>query len=283
MTELLQQAIARLDLHQSQRCQAIPTLSVLQGKAIAARHLWTQWLQPTDRLTGVGGYTSISALLETWLTAIVQHNDLRSRILQKIAILANQPEAELTAWFANTSDYQRQLFWQQLSPLSEDADRLRTILAWISNLPNVGSQTKLLASENLSTVLSSFAVVARLFPPSAVPGLLVLLPEDDRAKAALTTLVQLVEVVPQIPVALTLTVAQVQCLLDELPESKAKAMLRGGLIDVSSPKQGNIKQWLSDRPSFNAKISLISSRVSPKDLAHTMKVSRSISCWLNSR
>jgi len=136
-------AIARLALHQSQRCQAIPTLSVLQGKAIAARQLWTQWSKQTERSTGVGVYTSIAALLETWVagmalqgrsnpsgaatpTTMAQYDDLRSRILQNVATLANRPATELTAWLAHTSDYQRQLFWQQLAPLSEDGERTTT-------------------------------------------------------------------------------------------------------------------------------------------------------------
>lgn len=238
-------AIARLSLHQSQRCQAIPTLSVLRGKVIAARQLWTLWSDQTHRPTGIGVYTSIAALLEIWLTAIAHHNDLRSRILQSLAALTHRPEAELTAFLASTSDYQRQLFWQQLAPLSEDVERLQSIVDWLPDSPGLEPQTKQLASEDSSMVLANFAAVARLFPQSAVPGLLVLLPEDYRGEAALTALAQLVEAVPQIPVTLALTVAQSQGLLNELPESRAKAMLRGGLIDVPSPEPGNIRQWLS--------------------------------------
>ncbi len=240
-------AIARLSLHQSQRCQAIPTLSVLRGKAIAARQLWILWSDQTHRLTGVRVYTSTAALLETWLTAIAHHYDLRSRILQNFATLAHRSEAELTDWLVHTSDYQRQLFWQQLAPLSEDVEQLRAILDWLPAFPSSAPQTKRLALADSSTVLASFAAVARLFPPSAVPGLLVLLPEDDRATVALTALAQMVEAVPQMPVTLALTVAQVQYLLNELPESRAKAMLRSGLIDVPSSELGNIRQRLSDR------------------------------------
>ena len=116
--------IARLSLHQSQRCQAIPTLSVLLGKVITARQLWILWSDQTHRQTGVGVYTSIAALLETWLTAIAHHHDLRSRILQSLAALAHRPEAELTAWLAHTSDYQRQLFWQQLTVQPMERHRL---------------------------------------------------------------------------------------------------------------------------------------------------------------
>lgn len=256
-------AIARLALHQSQRCQAIPTLSVLQGKAIAARQLWTQWSKQTERSTGVGVYTSIAALLETWLagmalqdrsspsgaatpTTMAQYDDLRSRILQNVATLANRPAIELTAWLAHTSDYQRQLFWQQLAPLSEDGERLRAMLDWLPAFPSPEPQAKPLALADSTTVLASFAAIARLFPPSAVPGVLVLLPEDDRAVVALTALAQLVEAVPQIPVALALSVTQVQYLLNQLPESRAKAMLRGGLIDVPSPELGQIRQRLSE-------------------------------------
>ncbi|MBE9140134.1 hypothetical protein IQ254_23540 [Nodosilinea sp. LEGE 07088] len=167
--------IARLFLHQSQRCQAIPTLSVLRGTVIAARQLWILWSDQTHRPTGVGVYTSIAALLETWLAAIAYRCDLRSLVLQSLAALAQRPEAELTAWLAHTSDYERQLFWQQLASLSEDADQLRAILTWLPDSPDLEPQTNPLTPADSSTVLASFAAVARLFPPSAVPGLLVLL------------------------------------------------------------------------------------------------------------
>ena len=261
-------AITRLALHQSQRCQAIPTLSVLQGKAIAARQLWIQWSEQTERSTGVGVYTSIAALLETWLATMAQHDELRSRILQSLADLTHRPEAELTAFLASTSDYQRQLFWQQLAPLSEDVERLHSIVDWLPDSPGLEPQTKQLASEDSSMVLANFAAVARLFPQSAVPGLLVLLPEDNRGEAALTALAQLVEAVPQIPVTLALTVAQSQGLLNELPESRAKAMLRGGLIDVPSPEPGNIRKntdWIAhalNLPTLSTKTAASRLRVS---------------------
>jgi len=248
IVELQAAAIACLDLHQSQRCQAIPTLSVLRGKVIAARDLWIRWSEQSHRLTGVGVYTSIAALLETWLTAIVRHDDLQSRILQKIAALANQPAAELATWLARTSDYQRQLFWQQLAPLAEDVDRWRSLLDWLSPAPNLVPQTKPFRSEDSSDALAVFATVARLFPSTEVPGLLVLLPEGgDRAGTALQAIIQLTETAPQFPVGLVLTASQVQTLLDGMPESKIKAMLRSGLIEVPALEPSSIRQWLHDR------------------------------------
>lgn len=239
--------LARLSLHQSQRCQAIPTLSVLQGKIITARQLWTQWSNQTQRATGIGVYTSLGGLLEIWLTATARHHNLRSLILQHLAALTHRSEAELTAFLANSSDYQQQLFWEHLAPPSVDVDQLRTILTWLPDSPTVGPQTQQLVLADSSKVLATFAAVARLFLPSAVPGLLVLLPDEkSRSEAALIALTQLVAAVPQMPVALALTTAQGQDLLHRLPESKAKAMLRSGLIEVSSPAPDEIKQWLSN-------------------------------------
>lgn len=247
--------VMRLTLHQSQRCQSVPTLSVLVGKAIVARHLWTHWLHEADRQTAVCVYKSRVALLEAWLTAIAQHYDLRSQVIQKVATLVNQPVEQLSAWLANTSDYQAQLFWQRVSPLSDEALVLRSLLDSLplsktSGQPPGAAFTQWLKQEDSSLILTSFATVAQLFFPPSVPGLMVLLPDNNDISViskAITALTQLVEAVPLIPVSLVLTTAQGKLLLDQFPESRAKAMLRSGLIDVPSPPPNNLRQWLGNR------------------------------------
>lgn len=249
------QAIARLALHQAQRCQAVPTLSVLQGDAVAARQLWTLGLNQTQQQTSFGVYTSLAALLETWLLGIARPGDLRSRILQKIAPLAGRSETELAGWLNRSSAYERQLFWQQLAPLGEDVGWLRSLLDWLPVSPNSGTPTRPLLQAlqahqgaDHASVRSGFAVVARLYPPTAVPGIGVLAWGDGvRAEQALTALARLVEAVPQLPIALVLGAEQLQDLLHELPESRTKALLRGGLIEVPTWERENIRQWLGDR------------------------------------
>ncbi len=76
MLEKQTNLVARLALHQSQRVQSIPTLSVLMGRAIIARQVWTQWLNETHRETAVCVYRSQLSLFEAWLTIVVQYHDL---------------------------------------------------------------------------------------------------------------------------------------------------------------------------------------------------------------
>ncbi|KAI9129042.1 DUF559 domain-containing protein (plasmid) [Acaryochloris sp. CCMEE 5410] len=245
--------VARLALHQSQRCQSVPTLSVLVGKTIAARQMWTQWIKEAHRQTTVCVYESRIALFEAWLGAISPHN-LRSQILQKVATLVNQPVDQLAALFTNTSDYQRQLFWQRTAPFSEDVLILRSLLESLPPVPTSGQLAKNVSANWLKkkdspTFLKSFATIEQVLSPSEVPGLLVLLPDNNEQTtihAVITALTQLVEVVPLIPVGLVLTEDQGELWLDTLPESKVKAILRSGLIEVPSPASDDLRQWLGD-------------------------------------
>lgn len=247
--------VARLALHQSQRYQSIPTLSVLMGKTIETRHGWNQWLEQVQRQTAVTVFTTKPALFETWLTVVAAHHDLRSLVLQRIARLVDQPVEQLAAWFAQTSDYQMQLFWHRLAPASDEMVILRSLLDIvpaaqepIRNTDN--PSTACLQDGDVSAILNHFVAVAELLPPSSLPGLFVLLPEESaytELRAALTTLTVLVETVPAIPVALALTGTQAQLALTAFPESRVKAMLRSGLIDVVSPQQNALRQWLCSR------------------------------------
>lgn len=247
--------VVRLALHQSQRGQSIPTLSVLMGKATEARQLWTQWSNEAHRQTAVCVYESNVALFKVWLTVVAQHNDVRSLVIQKVATLVNQPVEQLAAWLANTSDYQMQLFWQRISPSSGEGSVLRSLLDMLppskmSDQQSGDASVIWLKQENSSTVLKHFATVTQLLPQPSVPGLLVLLPDsnDNSATiAALISLTQFVEAVPVIPVGIVLTAAQGKFLLDTLPESRTKALLRNGLIEVPSPEPDNLRQWLGDR------------------------------------
>ena len=246
---------ARLALHQSQRCQSVPTLSTLIGKAVVARQLWTQWLNETHRQTAVCVYKSSTTVFEAWLNTVAQHYDLRSQVLQKVATLVNQPVEQLAEWFVHTSDYQHQLFWQRTSPLSNDIFVLRSLLDSLPPAPTSGQpaghvSALWLKQQNSPAVIKSFATVAQVLSAPSVPGILVLMPDESNpstTQAALTFLAQLVEAVPLIPVGLVLTENQRKLWLDNLPESKVKAILRSGLIEIPSPELGHLRQWLCDR------------------------------------
>ena len=224
------------------------------GKTVEARQLWTCWLNESQRQTTVCVYKSRLELFEAWLTVVAEYADLRSLVIQRIARLMNQPSEQLASWLTNTSEYQIQLFWQRVAPLSDDVAVLQSLLASLPtdkalDRQSGGVSAKWLEQTGSSTILQSFATVAQLLPPSSVPGLLVLLPNEGSSaiSSALNSLTQLVEHVPVIPVGLVLTESQGKVLLNEFSESRAKAMLRSGLIKISFPTPVSVRQWFSDR------------------------------------
>ncbi|MBX3010232.1 MAG: DUF559 domain-containing protein [Caldilineaceae bacterium] len=242
--------MTRLALHQLQRDQSIPTLSVFLGKAIAARQAWTQWLCTTRRSTTVCAYQSPLALFAPWFVALAQEHDLQSLVFQKVASQVGQAADQLAMWFANASAYQRQLFWQQLYPATDDLGIMQALVtALVRPTKSIHLAGRLFTPEEPAAVLQNFAVVARLVPPSTVPGLLVLLPEDgDHAlhRRALTFLTQLAETIPHLPVGLILSADQGAWLQQQLPASRVKAMLRSGLLTLPAADGHQIRQWLGE-------------------------------------
>ena len=238
-------AAKRLALHQLQRSQSIPTLSVLVGKPITTRQLWLRWLGQTRQVTCP--YRSPAGLLQNWLTVAAQDGELRSHILQTLATLVSQPASRLDTWLTHTSTYQIQQFWQRVYGLSREGEILHSLLSMLQPQAQKTELFSLGQPEQNSVLLRHFAIAVSLLPPSSVPGLLVSLCNSDDQAAALAWLTQLAEAAPALPLGLTLTTAQTQGLLSQIPESRSKAMARSGLIDVAAPDSSSLKRWLCDR------------------------------------
>ena len=248
--------LAKLALHQSRRCQSIPTLSVLVGGAVAAQQLWSQWLNGANRRTVTYAYESRLSLFMSWLSIVLKEYNLYSLILEKVAMLTDKPSDRLAAWLDNASEYQTTLFWQRLSHTSTEILFLRWLLdqkaqPTLLTTPKADSLVSGLKEDNLPAIAQSFTTVEQLLPHHAAPGILVRLPDAENelssSEVTLTRLTQLVEAIPTIPLGLLLTPAQAEHLLKQSPESRAKAILRGGMIEVASPDSDTLKQWLCDR------------------------------------
>ena len=248
--------LAKLALHQSMRCQSIPTLSVLVGGAVAAQQLWAECLNSANRKTVTYTYESRLSLFTAWLSVVFQQYDLYSLILEKVATLDDKPSDQLAAWLANASEYQTKLFWRRLSHASNEILFLRWLLDQTAR-PTLLSISKgaplasWLKEDNLPAIAQGFAIIMQLLSHHVAPGILVRLPDGENglssSEAILTTLAQLVEAIPTIPLGLLLTSAQAEHLLKRNPESRAKAILRGGMIEIAPPDPDTLKQWLCDR------------------------------------
>ena len=248
--------VNRLALHQSRRNQSIPTLSVLIGSTAVAQLLWKQWAQQDSRPTAHCTYESALLLFETWLSIVVQHYDLQSLVLERIGQLSNRPAEQLAAWLTYASEYQTGQFWQQLYTQCEQGPWLKVLLNHARLPPGrlreaLDVESIELEEDNLSVFAQIFKLVYTLLPENTAPTILVRLPHDRHEtpsnQTPLIALTQLVETVPKIPIGLLLLSGQADELLDTLPESRMKATVRGGMVEIPAPGKNELQQWLSSR------------------------------------
>lgn len=252
--------INKLSLHQSRRNQSIPTLSTLVGGAAATQSLWTKWTSADGRYTAVCTYESLLSLFEAWLYSTLTHCDLQTLARARAAQLANREVESLSAWIMGVGEYQKSRFWQRLSAQSPQAPWLRFLVQ-----PHIRHAEKCrealrhgdgpegigALANNLATI-EGFAVVSSIVSNNkAIPGILVRLPQScDQLffqRSVLPGLTQLVESVPLIPVGLLLSPSQHEQLLEKLPESRAKAVVKGGMVRIDTLKETELRQWLGDR------------------------------------
>lgn len=251
--------VNKLTLHQSRRTQFIPTLSVLIGGSAATRLLWLKWAQQTNRHTAMCTGESLTSVLEAWLSMAAKHYDLQSLGLKSAAELANQSAEQLSHWLSHASEYQIERFWQQLSEQTKQTRWLKWLLeqgrSARKNVREVnGFNLTALEDNSFAAIAQIFTLVSGLIPGDALPGVLVHSPSaDDELQTTLPILTRLVETVPAVPMGLLLEAAQADRILDALPESRAKAILRSGIIEVATPETAALKQWLSDRGLENEK------------------------------
>ncbi|EDX85540.1 hypothetical protein S7335_3241 [Synechococcus sp. PCC 7335] len=247
--------VNKLSLHQSRRNQSIPTLSTLVGGTAATHLLWVRWMRQTGRCTAVCTYESLPSLFCAWLSTAISYCDLQSLALTRTAQLAEREVEQLSKWLAYVGEYQKNQFWQHLTALFPQALWLRALISLGMNHPAKCMETLTLEGITLqeddpTVVAQGFAVVSNLLPDTTIPGLLIHLPSGCSELffrySVLPALTRLVESVPAIPVGLLFSLSQSDELIEQLPESREKAVVRGGMVKLTTPKEEELRQWLGE-------------------------------------
>jgi very-short-patch-repair endonuclease len=256
---------SQLTLHQTQRQQGIPTLSVMAGGAVAACRLWTDWLTARQG-TGVTWSPSLpQSLFQTWLSAVIQQVNLPQQIVNRLAHRIQQPPDELMTRLSHYSPYQFELFWQSTAPnpdpLAAQFDHwmLTRIVEQQPVTPaHAQDVAQWFTAQTLAHPQEGFRIVTDLLAAAEIPGILVLPPlaatspaapmsPDTLPLALITTLTQLAEQVSPLPLSLVLPADLVSQFLSEAPESRLKALLRAGVIELPTPTPETVTQWLRDQ------------------------------------
>lgn len=241
--------VHRLARHQERRRARIPTVSVLSGPVLAGVEVWRAWLAGEPR----GGVECLDApgpdLAASWLASLLVSRDLMADVLSALAreapsaLAPDASPAELGRRLGRMSSLDQAQFLQALldhgaaagsvalcRALRAATDRLARDRAWqvIHALEDVfGARDQALAAR----VVAAFAA---LVPEPALPGLLVgaspAWQEPSMSQVAAWA-GELAAMAPALPLAIAAEAALVRDYLAHAVESRAKALVRQGLVE----------------------------------------------------
>lgn len=246
----------QLHRHQRRRAQGIPTISVLGAPAAGDPEapdpiaLWSQWAGALGRPTVLAVHPGHEEITYRWVEHLAASRSLAGDIEAKLTALTKVPPLELRRKTAVELD----LFFDRAAsvltaprsevapdtgPLTVAALRVcRRILDVERGAPRRGS-----LAADLDALLTGddprawrvLAALCAIVPRATSPAILLTSsagPERERASVELSArlLAELAAAVPELPVALVVPLPDLGAYLRGGPESRAKAMLREGLI-----------------------------------------------------
>jgi len=234
-----------LDRHQERREAGLPTISVLSGAVGLSVQLGRQWAEQRGRgLVVVAGDDSRpEVIVDAWVDAVTARHDLFQDALAWLSRRLDRPAGELGPSFGRKTPFERNAFLGASLPEETDvANACRWLLGQPAEevkLPGLGTRLGAALAAGHSDA-SGERVVGALFaivPEGVAPGLLLVRPEaaqDPTAwiAAAVARLARLAEAEPRLPLLVALEPEALDRFHAQPSESRAKALIRGGTVNV---------------------------------------------------
>jgi hypothetical protein len=230
---------AALDRHAHCRARGTPTLSILAGAIGLGIDTWRRWAKAGGRSTAHEGSVDPSAVATSWLAQLAARTSLTDTALTYAATRAGRDPAGLRATWPNKSRHDRIVFLDHALP-GHDPHGLEAVCRHL-----------LLADQPLQSLFRdtaradreprwdrAIAALSEFVPADQLPGLLLSptdpLPSDlgPWLDAAARLLTQWVDAAPALPAAVAVPAADCDRYLATAPESRAKALVREGLVPV---------------------------------------------------
>jgi hypothetical protein len=230
---------AVLDRHTTRRAGGVPTVSLLVGPVGAGRRTWRRWPTATGRPV-VPARGHLFPHVE-WAHAVAEALDLPAAAVRCLALRAGRdPDEFLAAWRTKTpADCDR--LWSALAPHADD-DVLRALAALaverVSSRGTVASFVGALGER----IVPAFARLA----PAALPSVLFTCGSADELAAVAPEAASWAERVPVVPVAVVVPARAWAEYLAAASDSRAKAILREGELEVPVLDAGVAEQALAE-------------------------------------
>ena len=269
----------QLDRHQHRRLQNLPTVSVLAGPPAAGGDVWTRWNEKVGRESVTWSHYCTGSSFETWLATLLSATDIRQNSLAYLSTQTGVTANEIESWLRHGSDYQREQYYQRFLT-AEDGNELANIIRWSLNY--IAGDRDILASDAVGLAAQFgadkpfgeyrlFAAVTRIVPIETLPGLLLAIPQELTPKRnnnielpLLEVAAKIAELAARLPVAVSIEKAVLEAYLSDHSETRSKAIIREGVIQIDKPRAREIVDWLAKQG--------LGDRPDPRSLAETLAI-----------
>jgi hypothetical protein len=225
---------AVLARHEQRRRQGIPTVSVLVGPPGMGARAWREWIASQGRAVAACDAPDEHAALRAWVAAAAGCHDLRALAAAFVAWHVEDEPEEMLRRIERAAAPERALFFDRATDGLE-ASLSRVCRVVLEGAPATPEVERLLGPEGSRPphAGATLDAIALLLPAHAGPGLLFapreMPPPGDWLRRVVALASALVEERPGLSVAVATHVS-----LAELPESRARALLREGEVWLPS-------------------------------------------------
>jgi very-short-patch-repair endonuclease len=220
-----------LERHQQWRKAGLPTISVLCGASGSCLQEARRWAQEQGRGVALvaGDGLALETIASAWIDALASSRDLAQDAAGWLARHLDRPVDELGPALARKMQYELDTFVATALP---EESPTATVCRWLLE------QATVAAPGNLPTERVVAGLLA-LIPQKSAPILLLVPSPESRDEAAwigcvALSLARLAEIGPALPLLLMVEPEALCRYRSQAPESRAKALIRSGVIRVAT-------------------------------------------------
>ena len=244
---------ARLERHEQRRQQGVPTLTVLSGPPGLGARTWRAWIAATGHPPAVCHVDNAREAIRAWIMGAAEHHDLGAVAASAMSAGVGLPPDELRRRLARAPSAERALLLERATdgfdPLLSRICRALLDRAVVASHPDPSRVTELLLEGDVSEPREGWKLAAelsRLLPRGTEPAVLFAAREATPPAGWLhrvaMTAAEALEAHPGLAIAIATNTG-----LDDLPESRAKALLREGSIALPCLAAEHIAATLAER------------------------------------
>jgi len=240
-----------LERHQIRRLQAVPTISVLAGPVALGVRAFRSWNARRAAFVTQVDDATIEQTIMLWARTLAEQNNLLASAIAWLVQRTTSVESDLRLRlpFMTLQDLDR--FWEA-QKLETNRDSIAALCRCLLSMRVVDPNREIehamdrLRADASTDEIHFLVQLASLLGPQRLGAILVATAHPHAGagwvKENIQFLESLVSAVPALPCAIATTAENIQGALDHSPEGRWQALMREGLIEVTSMEASRLRE-----------------------------------------